>query len=130
MLMWTKFLVSISLALAIPFVLLALRINDVKHVGHSAYKGVRRAWASPRLLPVMGYVTLGLLVAVVPAIVWTSHLATAAKVAITVLLAITVLFVVIGVAMKWLIAKEVRRMTLMNDRSSYFTESYARSSRS
>lgn len=127
--MCTTYLVSISLALAIPFVLLALRINDVKHVGHSAYKGVRRAWASPRLLPVMGYVTLGLLVAVVPAIVWTSQLATTAKVAITVLLAITVLFVAIGVAMKWLIAKEIKRMALANDNSSYFS-GYTGSSRS
>ncbi|KKY36382.1 putative ankyrin repeat protein [Diaporthe ampelina] len=63
-----KYMLSISLTLAIPFVLLALRINDVKQATHGAHRGLRRALVSPRLVPLMGYITLGLLVVVIPSV--------------------------------------------------------------
>ncbi|KAJ0115642.1 uncharacterized protein J7T55_010465 [Diaporthe amygdali] len=78
-----KYMLSISLTLAIPFVLLALRINDVKQAAHGVNRGFRSALVSPRLIPVLGYITLSLIVVVVPSIVWTSKLATTAKVAVT-----------------------------------------------
>lgn len=92
--------VSISLTLAIPFVLLALRIHDVRQAAHDAHGGFRRALVSPRLIPLAGYVTLSLLVFIIPSIVWTSKLATSAKVAITICFAISVLLVAIGLGMR------------------------------
>ncbi|KAH8774561.1 hypothetical protein F5883DRAFT_15667 [Diaporthe sp. PMI_573] len=121
-----KYMLSISLALAIPFVLLALRINDVKQVGQSAYRGLQRALVSPHLLPVVGYVTLALLGVVVPSVVWTSKLATTAKVAVTVLLGVTVLLVALGLAIKRITYVAARPMT-MTDSSSYFSDSVGRS---
>lgn len=94
---------SISLALAIPFVLLALRINDVRQAAHDAHRGIRRAILSPHLIPFMGYTTLCLIVVVIPSVVWTSKLATTAKVALTVCLAVGVLVVVIAVGIRRLV---------------------------
>lgn len=116
--------VGISLALAIPFVLLALRINDVKKVSHGAYRGLRKALVSPRLIPVMGYVTVGLLVVVVPSAVWTPKLATTARVPIMVLLGVTKLLVAIGLLMKWAVAAGVRQhMAASDTNSSYLSDS-------
>lgn len=94
---------SISLTLAIPFVLLALRINDVRQAAHAVHRGVRRAILSPRLIPFIGYTALCLLVVVIPSIVWTSRLATTAKVALTVCLAVGLLVVIIAVGIKRLV---------------------------
>lgn len=111
-------LVSISLTLAIPFVLLALRINDVKQAAHGVNRGFRSALVSPRLIPVLGYITLSLIVVVVPSIVWTSKLATTAKIAVTVCLAIAVLLVALAIGMKRLMSIARRSMSVTSG-SSY-----------
>ena len=118
LLTWRMLPVSISLTLAIPFVLLALRINDVKQATHGAHRGLRRALVSPRLVPLMGYITLGLLVVVIPSVVWTSRLATTAKVAITVCLAISVLLVAIAIGLQRVVSVAREPMPVSSGYSS------------
>lgn len=113
---------SISLTLAIPFVLLALRINDVRQAAHGAHKGLCRALASERFIPIIGYTVLSLLLVVVLAVAWTSKLATTAKIAITVCMVIGALLVAIAIGLYRLVSIARASMSVTSSSGSGLPE--------
>ncbi|KAF3761449.1 hypothetical protein M406DRAFT_74401 [Cryphonectria parasitica EP155] len=123
-----KYMLSISLALAIPFVLVVFRIDYVKQMGKYVREGVLKAVNSPRLIPAICYSTLGLIFVVVPSITWTSKLATTAKVAVTICLALAVVLVAVGVGLKRLVnlARSTADRSTVTSGSEYFTETSRR----
>lgn len=81
--------VGLGSAIGIPFVFLAFRIEDLQQTASQVLRSTIRFFANTLLFWIW-FLTLAVVIGVVPAIIWKSHLATNTKVVVTISMAVLI----------------------------------------